>query len=61
MTRYGQIRHWIMSMREAIDAATYLMNNDPKRAQRTLRAIIQDLATLEELLNYWRPIMDEDL
>ena len=53
MTRYGQIRHFIMSMKEGVDEGIGLMNEDPERSRRTLRAIIADLEMLEDLLNYW--------
>lgn len=56
MTRYGQIRHFIMSMKEAIGEGVGLMTDDPERSRRTLRAIIVDLETLEDLLQYWRPL-----
>ena len=61
MSRYGQIRHFIMSMQEAISEGIPLMNEDPERARRTLRAIIEDLITLQNLLQYWRPLTRDDL
>ncbi len=56
MTEYEVIRVFLNEMTQSVNEAIWLMTDDVKRAQRTLRAIRNDLRTLEDLLQEWEPL-----
>lgn len=45
-----QILDFVEQLTEGVQEAIPLMNEDPERAKRTLRAIVRDLWTIDELL-----------
>ena len=55
MTRFEQLTKFLDEVYLCISEAIELMNDDPERSRRTLRAIRQDLLTVTELVKALTP------